>query len=214
MRTTTACAAIFVILLSAQAIVPWGAFSDQVEAPSETIEQAPAGTSEGKETPAQTVVEPAEQPSAQNGGIAREEQELILMRKDPFIAGLLSWFMMGIGQIYCREYTKGSLFIAADLLDKVTLILLVSYINDKYAPSSGTATINWGSFEDGTKALILVYLATSLGLRFYSTVDAIQSANRFNERMFSRGDKSAPGGLSFAVEPDRYSLSYSFRLNE
>jgi hypothetical protein len=214
MRTTSACAVIFVILLSAQAVVPWGAFSDQVDAPSETVEQAPAESSEAIETPAQTVVEPADEPSAQNGSIAREEQELTPMGKDPFIAGLLSWFMLGIGQIYCREYTKGSLFIAAGFLDKVALILLVSHINDQYAPSSGTATINWSSFEDGTKAMILVYLAASLGLRFYSTVDAIQSANKYNERVSSRGGKSAPGGLSFAVEPDRYSLSYSFRLNE
>ena len=43
--------------------------------------------------------------------------------KDPFVAGLLSWLMMGTGQMYCREYTKGSIFIAADLADKTAFVL-------------------------------------------------------------------------------------------
>jgi hypothetical protein len=131
--------------------------------------------------------------------------------KDPFIAGVLSWFMMGIGQIYCREYTKGSLFIAADLADKASLIFLVSHINNKYSPESGTAIINWGSFNDGTKILIIAYLAASVSLRFYSVIDAIQSANKYNERVFSRRER---GGLSFSYERKRVSLFYSIPLHE
>jgi hypothetical protein len=132
-------------------------------------------------------------------------------RKDPFIAGVLSWFMMGVGQFYCREYTKGSLFMAADLVDKASLILLVAHVNNKYSPESGAATINWASFEDGTKILILAYLATSLGLRFYSVVDAIHSANEYNDRVFSRRERS---GLSFSRERERFSLFYSIPLHD
>jgi TM2 domain-containing membrane protein YozV len=71
--------------------------------------------------------------------------------KDPFIAGLLSWFMMGIGQFYCKEYTKGSIFIAADLADKTSLILLISYINSRYSQSDQIIYINWSAFDPGTK---------------------------------------------------------------
>jgi hypothetical protein len=119
--------------------------------------------------------------------------------------------MMGVGQIYCREYTKGSLFMAADLVDKASLILLVAHINDKYSPESGTAIINWASFDDGTKALVLAYLITSLGLRFYSVVDAIHSANEYNERVFSRREKS---GLSFSYGREQYSFFYSIPLHD
>jgi hypothetical protein len=132
-------------------------------------------------------------------------------RKDPFVAGVFSWFMMGVGQIYCREYWKGSLFIAADLVDKVALLLLVSHVNSKYSPESGTAIINWSSFDDGTKVLIITYLAASLGLRFYSVVDAIHSANDYNDRMFAQRERS---GLSFANDGKKVSLSYSIPLHD
>ena len=132
-------------------------------------------------------------------------------RKDPFVAGVFSWFMMGVGQIYCREYWKGSLFIAADLVDKAALFLLVTHVNNKYSPESGTATINWSSFDDGTKVLILAYLTASLGLRFYSVVDAVHSANDYNDRMFAQREKS---GLSFSNDGKKVSLSYSIPLHD
>jgi len=127
-------------------------------------------------------------------------------RKDPFIAGLLSWFMMGIGQIYCREYTKGSLFMAADLLDKTSMVLLISYINNKYAPKSDEIIyMNWKAFERETKLLIITYLAAKIGIRFYSVVDAIKSANDYNERYFKRDNEST---LSFTYTNERVSISY------
>ena len=131
--------------------------------------------------------------------------------KDPFISGLLSWFMMGIRQIYCREYTKGSLFIAADLLDKASLILLISHINNKYTPQENEVIVNWKSFDTGTKTLIITYFTTSLGLRFYSVTDAIRSAHKYNDRFFSQKEKE---GLSWAVSGSRLSLSYTIPFND
>lgn len=132
--------------------------------------------------------------------------------KDPFIAGLLSWFMMGVGQIYAQEYTKGSLFIAADLVDKASLILLISYINNKYSPSDGELIyINWGDFSTGTKTLIISYIGVSLGLRLYCVIDAFKSAQRYNERYFPKEKRE---GLGIGIKGDSITFSYSFRLNE
>jgi hypothetical protein len=163
--------------------------------------------------------EPAEsQPASGNEGDAPEGESSrksiprnLPERKDPFVAGVFSWFMMGVGQIYCREYWKGSLFIAADVVDKVALLLLVSHVNSKYSPESGTATINWSSFDDGTKVLVITYLAASLGLRFYSVIDAIHSANDYNDRMFAQRERS---GLSFSNDGKKVSLSYSIPLHD
>ena len=127
--------------------------------------------------------------------------------KDPFIAGLLSWFMMGIGQFYCKEYTKGSIFIAADLADKTSLILLISYINSKYSQSDQTIYMNWSEFDPGTKALIISYFTVKFGVKFYSVIDAIQSAHKYNSRYISQGDDRK---LSFDFDSESFSLYYTF----
>lgn len=132
-------------------------------------------------------------------------------RKDPFIAGLLSWFMMGVGQIYVHEYWKGSLFIAADLTNKILLILLVSHINSKYGSTDEVVNVNWSSFDTGTKVLIIGYLVEALGLRIFSVVDAVQSAHRYNDRYIeSRAEK----GYSLDIDGDSVSLGYYYRFND
>ncbi len=132
--------------------------------------------------------------------------------KDPFIAGLLSWFMMGVGQIYVQEYTKGSIFIAADLIDRVSLVLLIGHINKTYSPSDDQIiNVNWGEFSTGTKVLIISYFTASVGLRFYSAVDAYRSAVKYNDRYVKR-DTNA--GLSFDVGYERISLGYRVHFNE
>ncbi len=141
-----------------------------------------------------------------------ETEKLLVKPKDPFIAGLLSWFMMGVGQIYVQEYWKGSIFIATDLANKVALILLVSHINSRYGPSDDEiVNIDWESFDAVTKVFIVSYLVESLGLRIYNVVDAVQSAHRFNERYFSGRESS---GFSFDIEDDGVSLNYNYWLGE
>ncbi len=131
--------------------------------------------------------------------------------KDPFIAGLLSWFMMGIGQFYCKEYTKGSIFIAADLADKTSLIILISYINSRYSQSDQTIYINWSAFDPGTKVLIISYITLKFGVKIYSVIDAIQSAHKYNSRYISQGDDRK---LSFDFGDESFSLFYTFRFYE
>jgi hypothetical protein len=128
--------------------------------------------------------------------------------KDPFIAGLLSWFMMGMGQIYAHEYTKGSIFIAANLASKLSLVLLISHINTKYSPGGNEIiNIDWKSFDSSTKFLIIGYFATSFGLRVYNVVDAVKSAREYNERFFSQKGEN---GFSFSIDPERVSINLSF----
>jgi hypothetical protein len=133
-------------------------------------------------------------------------------RKDPFIAGLLSWFMMGVGQIYVHEYTKGSVFIAVDLTNKVLLLLLISHINSKYSPDSDEiVNVDWNSFDSGTKFFIIAYLTESLGVRIFSVVDAVQSAQQYNERFSNQKDET---GFAFNLKGDEISIGYNFWLSD
>lgn len=129
--------------------------------------------------------------------------------KDPFIAGLLSWFMMGVGQIYAKEYTKGSLFIAAGLVDKLALVLLISHINSTYGSKEEIVYVDWQAFDSSTRALIITYLAGSLGLRTFCAIDAVQSAKKFNRRFYARDDQ----GFSLSLE-DEVRLQYHIRFSD
>jgi len=130
--------------------------------------------------------------------------------KDPFVAGLLSWFMMGIGQIYAQEYTKGSLFIAAGVLNKTALVFLISHINNKYAPSGDEIiNANWQSFDNRTRTLIITYLAAYFSLRFYNVADAVRSAEKYNDRYRKQRE-----GLSLTANPGGFSLQYDYRFSD
>ena len=98
--------------------------------------------------------------------------------KDPFLAGVLSWVMPGAGQIYAQSYTKGSVFIFANLVDKTSMVMLLLYLNNNY---KGVATgITWKDLRTGDKALIISYLALSTTLKLYNSIDAIYTAERYN----------------------------------
>jgi TM2 domain-containing membrane protein YozV len=131
--------------------------------------------------------------------------------KDPFIAGLLSWFMMGVGQIYANEYWKGSLFIAASLTNKVLLVLLLSHINSKYGSEEQIVSVDWNSFDAGTKVLIVTYIAESLGLRIFSVVDAVRSTQQYNERYEPNDRKSE---FSADINGDGVSMGFRYRFND
>lgn len=223
MGKKTACILLIVIAILAQALSAQdsppgkpadGGLSAQEQANPDPVDREPGSQEAAGEKPDER--ETAERDQASGEPLEEEDAREPMSRnlperKDPFVAGVFSWFMMGVGQIYCREYWKGSLFIAADLVDKVALLLLVSHVNSKYSPESGTAVINWSSFDDGTKVLVITYLAVSLGLRFYSVADAVHSANDYNDRMSAQRERS---GLSFSNDGKKFTLSYSIPLHD
>lgn len=131
-------------------------------------------------------------------------------QKDPFIAGFLSWLMMGVGQIYCKEYTRGSIFMAVDLLDKAALIAISSYINKKYSPTGyEIINLNWQSFDSNTKSLIIGYIIVKYGIRFYNVYDAIQVAKDYNKLHSLNAGR---GKVSFDLNTESIQIGYSLQL--
>ena len=127
-------------------------------------------------------------------------------KKDPFVAGFLSWLMMGVGQIYCKEYTRGSIFIAIDVIDKGALLAITSYVNKKYSPKGGEIiNINWSTFDSNTKFLIISYIIAKYGIRFYNVYDAIQSAKNYNKIHYMNIEKNR---VSFDVSSNSFQLGY------
>jgi hypothetical protein len=120
--------------------------------------------------------------------------------------------MMGTGQIYVHEYSKGSLFIAADLVDKGAFIGLIAYINNKYSPKDDEIiNVGWKDLESGDKALIISYFVAKFGLKFFSVYDAVKSTQKYNERLFDRNENR---GVSLTFNQKALNLEYTVQFSD
>jgi hypothetical protein len=110
--------------------------------------------------------------------------ELVYQEKDPFIAGLLSVTMMGLGHFYTKDYLSGSMFVLNDFIQKGLLILLISNFNDKYADGpNNDKVVKWNEVTDTDKAIVIGFAAYYFGFRLYSIIDAMDSAEKYNQNL-------------------------------
>lgn len=96
-------------------------------------------------------------------------------RSDPFIAGLLSWMFPSLGQFYNKDYTKGSIIISLDLLQKGLFCWLMWDLHNRYTGDNDDI-VKWDELAAGDKVLVIGYFVLHFGLRFYSIIDAVNVA--------------------------------------
>lgn len=104
-------------------------------------------------------------------------------RKDPFVAGLLSWSWSGLGQFYTQEYTYGSLFLLADIVQKGVLVWMIFYYSDKYT-SDDDEIVKWQNIEKKDKGIIIGYIFSMLFVKVLCVVNAVDSAEKYNREIF------------------------------
>lgn len=104
-------------------------------------------------------------------------------RKDPFIAGLLSWSWSGLGQFYTQEYTYGSLFLLADIAQKGLLVYMIFYYSDKYT-SEHEDIVKWQDIERRDKGIIIGYIFSMLLVKILCIVNAVDSAEKYNREIY------------------------------
>ena len=104
--------------------------------------------------------------------------------KDPFTAGMLSFFWVGIGQIYNEDYYKGSVLLFADLTEKLLITGLLIRFRLQYGGNN--QSVLWTDLTGTDKALILSAGIVYAGLWIYSIIDAYQGALEYNRHYFSQ----------------------------
>jgi len=134
-------------------------------------------------------------------------------RKDPFIAGLLSWTWPGLGQFYTQNYAEGSFFLMADLIQTGLLIYMISYYSDKYTQNDQDV-VSWKKMESQDKTIIIGYLFSFLVLRVACVLNAVSSAETYNKEIYFPYWKSQnkvrfsfdlqPGGVCVGVTSPLY----------
>jgi len=103
-------------------------------------------------------------------------------RKDPFIAGVLSWSWSGLGQFYTQNYKKGSAFLVADIAEKSLLVYMLFHISDEY--SHGSEDVNWSDIDKKDQYMVVGLLFSIFFTRVFSVVDAVNSAHGYNKNIY------------------------------
>jgi len=106
----------------------------------------------------------------------------ISTRKDPILAGALSWYVPGLGQIYSEAYIKGAIFWVVE--ESLMVGTVMSFANLKF---DVTRTFDLGldiksketqNVSDKRTAIILGL--SLITVHFFNVVDAVSTALRYN----------------------------------
>ena len=50
------------------------------------------------------------------------------MKKDKTLAGIMSFFVPGLGQMYCGKFNRGLLFLAGSVAAYLSMMILVGFV--------------------------------------------------------------------------------------
>jgi hypothetical protein len=102
---------------------------------------------------------------------------------NPFLAGTLSWYSAGLGQIYTENYAKGILFLG---IDTALLLLTIDSIADfnlnvdqQFGINFNLRLKNRQAVTDNTLTATF-FLVTYITFHFYNVLDAVASASKKN----------------------------------
>lgn len=109
-------------------------------------------------------------------------------RKNPFLAGIFSWYHPGLGQFYVGETTKAAVFWITENILLFATILNIADIKIGFKKDFGFEfAIRLKKNPSKTR------IATTVGLgilfvavHIINIIDAIQSAQEYNRQLFAR----------------------------
>ncbi|MCX7677650.1 MAG: hypothetical protein N2316_00360 [Spirochaetes bacterium] len=129
-------------------------------------------------------------------------------RKDPFLAGLLSWSWNGLGQFYTQNYGRGSLFLMMDIFQKGLLVYGLFYYTDKYA-ASDEEVVRWNDISKKDRSIIIGYLFSIIFIKVLCVIDAVHSAETYNREIYFPYWKNRLR-LQLSVETTNDRIEFSF----
>lgn len=116
------------------------------------------------------------------------QEEKILERKNPFLAGLFSWYHPGLGQFYVGETRKAALFWITENILFFSVILNIADIKIGIKRDFGFEfSIKIKKNPSSTRIATTVGLGVLLvAIHIYNIIDAIKSAQNYNQQLFYR----------------------------
>ncbi len=134
----------------------------------------------------------------------------VLEKKDPFLAGVLSWYMPGLGQFYAGKYLKGSIFWIVENTLFMSAVLTVADMNFSVNKDIGFQ-FNIQPKESLTKkqTTIGISLFISYGIfHIYNVVDAVRTVKKRNS--ISKSHARIKFNYKYIAYNNHYMIDYKF----
>lgn len=134
-------------------------------------------------------------------------------RKDPLLAGVLSWYMPGLGQFYAGKYLKGSIFWVVENTLFVSTILTVADIHFSVDKDVGfQLNIKPKEKLSTRQKTIAISLAISyVAFHIYNVVDAIQTTKNVNAESLEKKEQSRLNfDYKYVADNNYYMMNYKF----
>jgi len=134
----------------------------------------------------------------------------ISVRKDPILAGALSWYVPGLGQFYAGAFLKGAAFW---VIEEALLISTILTIGELELNVTGDISLGLNikskDNPDNQERRIAIILGSSLiAVHFINIIDAVNTARNYNraqeQRLFA--------DFSYNEEDKTYSLGLKRRF--
>jgi len=115
----------------------------------------------------------------------KAQDEVILSRKDPYLAGTFSFFNPGLGQFYVGETMKGTFFWLGENVLFFSSILTVMDLSFKFKKDFG---FEFKLQQKSNLSNERVFVAIGLGVGFIilhiiNIFDAVDSAKQYNKKL-------------------------------
>ncbi len=107
-------------------------------------------------------------------------------KKDPIFAGMLSWYMPGLGQYYSGDVLKGTAFLVTEYT--LTIGAIFYFLNFDFAAGGGTGfkvnidakRTDLGVVETSRRNVFIGVMSLVFVIHLFNVADAVGSAKSYN----------------------------------
>ena len=131
-------------------------------------------------------------------------------RKDPILAGALSWYVPGLGQIYSGAFLKGiSFFVVEEALLIGTVLSFFELKLDVTGDINIGLNIKSKEHPDREEQRIGIILGTAfVAVHFLNVIDAVNTSRNYNRSL----EETFHTGVGYSPEKESYSLEFNRRF--
>ena len=138
------------------------------------------------------------------------EEHYTYARKDPILAGALSWYVPGLGQMYSGAILKGAAFFVIE--ETLLLSTLLTFAELKLDVTGGIdigLNIKSREHPDRDEQKIGIFLAVAfIAVHFVNVIDAANTALRYNKSL----EREFYPEVNYDVERKAYELEFNHRI--
>lgn len=145
---------------------------------------------------------------------------LTIQKKDPLFAGVLSWYMPGMGQLYSDEILKGSIFMISEY--SILIGSLVYFLDFDFSMSGDLGfginvdarRTDIGLIETSRKNLFIGMISVLVLIHLYDVSDAVASAKNYNLKLDYKRQQIPEklSNISFNYSNEKLNIQYCYRF--